>query len=200
MAPILKPNPRYAEFHETLATHPQWLKPWTGTLFRFQTINFPTARDIISGAGARMRGGRWNPPGLAAVYGSTSDSIALEECRAHDRYYGVVTKGPRVLVAIEVRLTKVLDLRLPSLRRALHITQRELASEDWRKLMQTRQESQTQALGRAAAAIGASGMLVNSANARSGTNGVVFPSAHPDDCIEVVEGEKLARFSLKPKS
>lgn len=196
-APSLESNPRYEEFRKIMAEHPEWQKPWTGTLFRFQTIDFPTANDVVSGAGAKAWGGRWNPPGLAAVYGSTTDNTALEECKAHDRYYGVVTKSPRVLVAVEARLTKMLDLGSAEIRRALNITLKELAAEDWRKLMQTRTESQSQALGRAAAAVGASGVLVRSAAVFKGINGVVFPGAQRHDRLDVVEGEKLARLRVK---
>jgi RES domain-containing protein len=85
----IHPHPRFAEFRKILAAHPGWLQPWTGTFFRFQTIDFPAAKDVLSGEGARTRGGRWNPPGLATVYGSTTDTLALAECKANDRYYGL---------------------------------------------------------------------------------------------------------------
>src|SRR5580704_12918665 len=123
----IQPNPRFADFRETLAKHPEWLKAWSGTFFRFQTIDFPGANDVLSGEGARRRGGRWNQPGIAAVYGSTTDTTALEECKANDRYYGVETKSPRLLVAIEAHLVGLLDLASPAIRRTLGITLKELA-------------------------------------------------------------------------
>lgn len=113
-----------------MASLPEWLTPWSGTFFRFQTIDFPSATDVLSGEGARMRGGRWNQPGLAAVYGSTTDTTALEECKANDRYYGVETKSPRLLVAIDAQLIRVLDLSSASIRRTLGVTLKELATED----------------------------------------------------------------------
>jgi len=145
----LQPNPRFAEFQQILAAHAEWLKPWSGTFFRFQTIDFPAAKDVVSGGGARVHGGRWNQPGLATVYGSTTDTTALEECKANDRYYGVQTRGPRLLVAIEAHLTGVLDLTSAGIRRSLGVTLKELAAEDWRKLLAAGQESSSQALGRA---------------------------------------------------
>src|SRR5262245_49177291 len=100
----ITPHSRFPEFREHLRAYPHLFTKWTGTMFRFQTINFPTPKDVLSGAGARSHGGRWNAPGLAALYGSISDSVALEECKASDRYYGLITKSPRLVVAIEVQL------------------------------------------------------------------------------------------------
>ncbi len=193
----IQPNPRFAEFEHIMAAHSEWLQPWAGTFFRFQTIDFPAAKDVLSGEGARMRGGRWNQPGVATVYGSTTDTTALEECKANDRYYGVETKGPRLLVAIETQLVGMLDLTSAGIRRTLGVTLKELEAEDWRKLLQAGQESSSQALGRAGVAMGASGLLVRSAAVPLGINVVVFPRAHPGDRMKVVEGEKLARLGVR---
>jgi len=193
----IQPNPRFAEFQQILAAHPEWLNPWSGLFFRFQTIDFPAAKDVLSGEGARVRGGRWNQPGLATVYGSTTDTTALEECKANDRYYGVETKGPRLLVAIEAQLGAMLDLTSAGIRRSLGVTLKELAAEDWRKLLAAGQESSSQALGRAGTANGASGLLVRSAAVPLGINVAVFPHAHLDDRMKVVEGEKLARLGVR---
>ena len=192
-----QPNPRFAEFQQIMAAHPEWLTPWSGTFFRFQTIDFFSANDVLRGEGARLRGGRWNQPGLATVYGSTADTTALEECKANDRYYGVETKSPRLLVAVEAQLVGVLNLTSAGIRRTLSVTLKELAAEDWRKLMHVGQESSSQALGRAAAVVGASGLLVRSAAMARGINVVVFPQAHRDDRLKVVEGEKLARLGVR---
>jgi RES domain-containing protein len=190
----LQPNPRFAEFHEILTGHPEWLKPWEGTFFRFQSISYPNPNDVLSGDGARDRGGRWNAPGVAAIYGSTTDDTALEECKANDRYYAVETKGPRLLVAVEAKLVGMLDLTGPTIRRSLSATLKELAAEDWRKFLQAGKESTTQALGRAAAASRASGLLARSAAVPQGINVVVFPRAHQADQMVVVEADKLARL------
>ena len=112
-------HPRFVELRDEFRGHPEWFSSWAGTLFRFHTVDYPSAKDVLSGRGASGRGGRWNPPGLATLYGSTTDITALEECKANDRYYGVETRSPRLLVAIEARLTHVLDLTAPGIRRAL---------------------------------------------------------------------------------
>jgi len=57
----------------------------------------------------------------------------------------------------------MLGLTSAGIRRTLGVTLKELAAEDWRKLLQAGQESSSQALGRAGSATGASGPLVRSA-------------------------------------
>jgi RES domain-containing protein len=169
-------------------------------VFRFQTVDFPAPRDVLSGQGARQRGGRWNPPGLATLYGSTTDTAALEESKANDRYYGVQTKGPRLLVAVEVRLARILGLTAPAVRRGLGVTLEELRAEDWRKLLEAGQESFTQALGRAVAASGGSGLLARSAAVPRGVTVAVYPGTCPGDQLAVVEGEKLERLSRRTRA
>ncbi len=85
MSATIHRHPRFAELRDLLRAHPEWFRPWRGTLFRFQTVDFPTLKDVLSGKGASWRGGRWNPRGLATLYGSTTDTTALEECKANDR-------------------------------------------------------------------------------------------------------------------
>ena len=85
-----------------------------------------------------------------------------------------------------------------AIRRAMGITLIELAAEDWRKLLQSGRESTSQALGRAAAVTGASGLLVRSAAVPMGVNVVVFPYAHKNDRLTVAEGDKLSQLRIKP--
>ena len=194
MSAILHRHPRIAELRNLLSAHPEWFGAWNGTFYRFQTVDFPASKDVLSGEGGRRRGGRWNPPGLATLYGSTTDTSALEECKANDRYYGVETKGPRLLVAIEGQLTRVLDLTSPATRRALNVTLTELGSEDWRKLLAVGKESFTQALGRAVATVGGSGLLARSTAVPRGVNVVVFPDVSMSDKLEVVDGKTLDKL------
>jgi len=193
--PLPSSNPRYGEFRTILAAHPEWLAPWSGHFFRFQTIRFPAAKDILSGLGAMQRGGRWNPPGLAALYGSTTDTAALEEAKGHDRYYGLETKTPRLVVAVSADVARMLDLTSPAIRRQLGVTLSELAGEDWRKLLQSGQESLSQAIGRAAASVGASGILVRSASVRLARNVIIFPPSGSSGRLAIVEGDALARLT-----
>lgn len=199
MSAPLHRHPRFAELCDEFLDHPDWFTPWTGALFRFQTVEFPAAKDILSGKGAGDRGGRWNPVGLRTLYGSTTDTTALEECKANDRYYGIITKGPRLLVAIEAHLTRALDLTNPEIRRALDITLTELAAEDWRKLQAAGKESLAQVLGRAVAETGGSGLLARSAAVRRGVNVAIFPGITRTDRLTVVEGDKLDKLGVRKR-
>ena len=193
-------HPRFIELRDEFRVHPEWFSSWAGTLCRFHTVDYPTAKDVLSGRGASGRGGRWNPPGLATVYGSTTDITALEECKANDRYYGVETKSPRLLVAIEGRLTHVLDLTAPAIRRALDVSLAELAAEDWRKVLATGKESFTQTVGRAVAAGGGSGLVARSAAVPRGVTVAVFRGVRRGDRLEIVEGEKLGTLGVRIKT
>lgn len=192
-------HPRFAEVRDLLRAHPEWFGPWRGTLFRFQTVDFPAPKDVLSGKGASWRGGRWNPPGLATLYGGTTDTTALEECKANDRYYGVETKSPRLLIAIEAQLTRALDLTSRAIRRALDLTLTEIGAEDWRRLQAAGKESFTQALGRAVAAANGSGLLARSAAVHRGVNVIVFPGVRAGDRLEIVDGKKLEKLGTRTK-
>jgi RES domain-containing protein len=193
----LRANPRFAELRDLLWAKGAMLRPWAGTLFRFQTVEFPTPEDVLSGVGAKQRGGRWNPPGVPAVYGSTTDAAALEESKANDHYAGIVNRSPRLIVAIEGRLARVLDFTSARVRRQLGVTLTELTAEDWRKLLESGRESFTQALGRAAFQGGASGILAPAA-AVAGVTVAVFPgNLGRGEGLAVVEGEKLRGLAGK---
>ncbi|HEY3761274.1 MAG TPA: RES family NAD+ phosphorylase [Verrucomicrobiae bacterium] len=200
MSGTIHRHPRFVELRDLFRAHPEWFSAWRGTLFRFQTVDFPAPKDVLSGEGARWRGGRWNPPGLATLYGSTTDRTALDECKAHDRYYGVETKSPRLLVALEARLTRMLDLTAPATLRMMDMTLAELGAEDWRKLQAAGKESFTQAIGRAVAAAGGSGLLSRSAAVPRGVNAAVFPGVVAADQLEIVEGAKLEKLGVRTKS
>ena len=200
MSSAIHRHPRFAEFRDLLRARSELFVPWKGTLFRFQTVDFPAPKDVLSGVGAGWRGGRWNPPGLPTLYGSTTDATALAECKANDRYYGVETRSPRLLVAIEAQLTRALDLTKPSIRRAMGVTLSELAAEDWRNLLAAGKESFAQSIGRAVAGADGSGLLARSAAVRRGVNVIVFPGVCADDHLEVVEGNKLEGLGDRTKA
>ncbi len=152
---------------------------WTGTIYRSTTERYASSEDLVSGAGAKITGARWNPPGLfPAIYGSLTPEIAMAETLEHARYYGVRpwTLMRRVFCAVEVELFRVLDLTAGEARRRLVVSQARMLAEDWRRQMDAGEEALTQAIGRAVFSAGIEGLLVPSAALRGGTNMVVCPT------------------------
>lgn len=49
----------------------------------YRLVRAERARDVLSGEGARLFGGRWNPPGVAVVYASESRALAVLEAFVH---------------------------------------------------------------------------------------------------------------------
>jgi len=153
-------------------------RPWEGRVFRSVSARHAKSADLVSGAGSRRFGGRWNPPGYATVYGCLTPEVAMAETLAHYHYYGIRPwqMGRRMFCVLEVRLAVVLDLTRGDLRRRLRVSRRRMRETDWRRSLAQGEEALTQALGRAAYAAGFEGLLVPSAPAKGGTNLVAFPS------------------------
>jgi RES domain-containing protein len=49
----------------------------------YRLVRSARADDALSGEGARLYGGRWNPPGSAVVYASASRALAVLETFVH---------------------------------------------------------------------------------------------------------------------
>lgn len=190
-----KPNRFFGRLRQDMAENGKLLRPWKGVAYRVTTLDYPDPENILRGEGSYRFGGRWNAIGsLRAVYGSTQDTVAVAESRATADYarvpYPSVT--PRLLVAVELSLQKVLDLTSAPARRNLGVTLEELRREDWRKIQEQGDESLTQAIGRAAFANGAEGMLVPSAKVEGGVNVAYFPdNRRIESSVEIMESEKL---------
>ncbi len=98
---------------------------WSGTIYRSTTERYANSQDLISGAGAKITGARWNPPGqFPAIYGSLTPEIAMAETLEHARYYGVRpwTLMRRVFCAVELDLSRVLNLTAGEVRRRLVVS------------------------------------------------------------------------------
>src|SRR5207248_3877323 len=77
--------------------------PFAGTVYRVLRLEHSSPEDAISGAGAATWGGRWNPPGLATFYASTTYEGAHKEVAAAAKYYGasITNNLPRVEAAFD---------------------------------------------------------------------------------------------------
>lgn len=197
----VRANRAFGHFRRSIAEHPALLHAWRGYAYRVTTLDYPRPRDLLTGQGSFLYGGRWNAPGaFRAVYGSTADVVAVQESRANAEYAGIPLpfRTPRLLVVVELALRKVLDLTAPEALDELSVTAEELRAEDWRKVQAEGFESFTQSLGRAAFESGATGLLVPSARVSDGVTVVYLPENKTGaDQASVCEGEKLDRIAVK---
>ena len=152
---------------------------YAGELVRFINPAYSKSADIVDGAGALHAAGRWNLKGAARLsYTALTPQTALAEALAHVQYYRlpVTLALPRVLVALDLNVSRAMDLREGSVRQALRISQATICQLDWRVENQTGREAITQAWGRAFAAAGFEAVIVPSAADPSGANVLVFPA------------------------
>lgn len=126
----------------------------TGLLYR--ALNPVYARDPLSGRGAALYGGRFNPKGMPALYTALDPATALREANQ------VGDLQPTTLVAYRADLGPVFDTRGADAL-ALHgMTAQSLADSGWRAAMLDGQQVPTQDFARAMIAEGFVGLLVRS--------------------------------------
>lgn len=194
----LRAHRAFGIFRRRLAKYPEVFQPWRGAAYRVTTLDYPSPASILLGQGSYLHGGRWNAPGsFRAVYGSTSDLVAVAESRANAEYAGLSLpfRAPRLLVTVELSLTRVIDLTDAGIRAQLEFDAEGSRREDWRRLQEEGFESVSQAFGRAAFASGASGLLVPSARLPEGVNVVYFPENRQElEEARVFEPEMLERI------
>lgn len=150
-----------------------------GVLYRSAAPQYANKDDLLTGAGSRVAGARWNPPtSFRTVYASCDPETALAEVLAHFRHYGLpVQKAmPRVIVSIDAKLAKLLDLTDGRIRRVLGVAEKRLLTEPWRELQKRGREALTQAIGRLAYNSDFDGLMAPSAAQKGGTNIIIFPA------------------------
>jgi RES domain-containing protein len=153
--------------------------PWRGELLRSASPEYASRDDIVTGAGSKTAGARWNPPNsFRTVYASLDVETAVAEALAHFRHYGLpVSRAlPRVIVALEAKLMRSLDLTTGAVRRRLAVSKRRMLAEPWREEQRAGREALTQAIGRLAYRAGIEGLLVPSAARKEGINLILFPA------------------------
>jgi RES domain-containing protein len=86
-----------------------------GDFFRSVAFRYFHPDDVISGEGTRLRGGRFVPVGVRAVYASLEEETALREVTARKRALGgrsqiIIGEYPRMTYVLSVATKRNLDL------------------------------------------------------------------------------------------
>src|SRR5438477_2528875 len=134
---MLKPNPAFEQFSRRIKE--TLFRPWKGTIYRVTTLKYRDPRIILFGEGSYRNGGRWNAiESFRAVYGSTEATVALAEQQANATYANLPYpfREPRLIVALDIELSRVIDLTVDATLEALAIMDEELQREDWRKVQE----------------------------------------------------------------
>ena len=135
-------EPGVQELFDAIAACAKRAVAFRGDVMRSVSTRHANATEIFSGTGAAVRGGRWNPRGMEAVYASTSVITAVREAYQELLRHGFSASSarPRVLCAARVKLQNVLDLTDKMVRRAIGFTLAELVDEDWLAIQQGGQD------------------------------------------------------------
>jgi RES domain-containing protein len=196
--PTLKFHRQNAALERAIERVLDAVKPWSGEGFRFTDIEFAHPEDLMSGEGSKKFGGRWNPPGLAALYYSMDPQTALLEAFSQRVFYGlrIEIDTPKMVFGVEVDLDFVLDLTDGALRNRLKISHRTIVKNGWKAEQFSGTEGITQAIGRLAYSKNLQGLVVPSAADARGKNLVVFP--HDNQKISIM-GEDAIERAIKSK-
>lgn len=136
-----------------------------------------------AGTGARIHGGRWNPPNsFATLYlGLDVQTVAAEFARAARRQ-GLSPEQflPRELCTIRVSLDALLDLRSEESRQAIELSDEQLRADD---------PARCRDVGEAAHYLGLEGVLAPSATGAGTVLAVFLETLRPGSELEVVRTE-----------
>jgi len=163
---------------------------YEGKLYR--ALNPIYAREPLSGRGAELYGGRFNPKGVPALYISLSVMTALREANQ------VGSLQPTTLVSCEAQIERIFDGRDEGLLAGEGMNADSLADSGWRDQMKTEGEARTQTFARRLIAGGYHGLLVRSFAAGASADDLNLVlwrwGDHPPHRLTLIDDEgRLAR-------
>jgi RES domain-containing protein len=163
-------------------------------MYRVAGLEFANRKDLLSGEGSKLFGGRWTPKGsFPAVYGSLTPETALLETLGTGGKYGIPyeQRMPIVMVAVNIHVNSLLDLTLPVVRKTLRLSLERMVEEDWEAAQSNGVESQTQAIARLAYQLGCDALKVPSARLKGEINLVIFPGNSAPGALTIYNVDKL---------
>ena len=127
---------------------------YQGQLYR--ALNPIYAREPMSGKGAALHGGRFNPRGMPALYGSLEVTTAIKEANQAG------TLQPTTLVSYEADIETVFDSRDEAALEPFGMSAAGLADPSWRDQMKIHGKARTQLFAETLVRQGYHGLLVRS--------------------------------------
>ena len=127
---------------------------YQGKLYR--ALNPIYAREPLSGRGAALYGGRFNPKGTVALYVATSFQTAIREANQ------VGDLQPTTIVSYDAEIENIFDGRDPAELKKFNMTLASLSDPRWRDQMKTAGKSHTQIFAQTLISEGFNGLLVRS--------------------------------------
>jgi RES domain-containing protein len=155
-------------------------KPLRGVWYRCHKATWMTDERVLSGDGAFREGGRWMPAGCYhAVYLSIDPVVATAEWWGNlQRRFGDAVDSaafPALTRPVEVRLSKVIDMRDQGMVELLGLSEEDLFEEvEWSSMKGMPKPRKSQQVGKALAELGTEGLLVRSAAKKRDSNLVIF--------------------------
>jgi RES domain-containing protein len=146
-----------------------------GPAYRHQAAGW----NPLSGAGARIQGGRWNPPNsFATIYVAVTRETAIAEFNRMAARAGRRPEDftPRRLYTFELRLHGLVDLRPTDARTAVDLDDDDILGDD---------ASACQAVGEAAETLGREGIIAPSATGLGIVLAVFFDRLGADSEVAV---------------
>lgn len=159
-----------------------------GPCYRHCSARYTTVDEGTLDASARV-GGRFNPPGeFGAVYVAVERRTALAEFERRVTASGLPREQfhPRVILQLQARLSRVLDLTDTTVRRELDLSEEQITGEDW---------ARPQSVAREARGDGYAAIRFPSATGE-GDNLAIFLDLLPSDDQLVIE--EIEEVSLRP--
>jgi len=162
--------------------------PWSGTTYRYTTPR----RDALSGTGARLNGGRWNPrDAFATIYLAHPLAACIAELERAAELTNVsvsdAVRSGRTLHTIEVHDVQMLDLSSEQNQAAIGLGTGDIADDD---------HTACQAVGQAADFLGYQGVLAPSATV-IGLVLAVFEARLRHEQLQVTSSEPLTEELLR---
>lgn len=168
--------------------------PLEKDFFRSVEIRFAYPDDVISGKGARLKGGRFAPPGVRAVFLSSDEETAMMEVTAHKQRLGGLSQigirdYPRVTYIIHVRITCHVDLAAKANASKFQPIVKTCLQSDLRA---------SQKVGNYLRVKGVQGIIYPSpVPGCSGNNLIIFNDTSPRPDIEVLNRDKVIKLIKK---